>query len=325
MPTPVQLITIAAISALGGAVNSVAGGGMLLVFPALVGLGVPPIVANATGTVALWPGSMGSLWGYRTAMRGAGRWALHLAIPSLIGGLLGAWLLLSTPTARFSALVPWLVLGATVLFVVQRPVSDWLLRRSRAARAMRGGANVQANAQANGGEIVAQNSIPRPSPPWHFLVLQLAIAIYGGYFGAGAGILMLVGLGLMGLTVRALGEGKAGGPTLAFVLGLSAPLLALPSVLVVPMLAGIQLVGVLSVHAVAAEVFSDDDEEVLATMATHHVRRLPVLDKHRHLQGVLSIDDIVQVPRRRGTPTAEEIVDAFKGIGAPRAIETAIA
>ncbi len=196
MPTPVQLLTIAAISALGGAVNSVAGGGMLLVFPALVGLGVPPIVANATGTVALWPGSMGSLWGYRTAMRGAGRWALHLAIPSLIGGLLGAWLLLSTPTARFSALVPWLVLGATVLFVVQRPVSDWLLRRSRAARAMRGGANVQANDEA----IVAQNSIPRPSPPWHFLVLQLGIAIYGGYFGAGAGILMLVGLGLMGLT-----------------------------------------------------------------------------------------------------------------------------
>ena len=200
MPTPVQLITIAAISALGGAVNSVAGGGMLLVFPALVGLGVPPIVANATGTVALWPGSMGSLWGYRTAMRGAGRWALHLAIPSLIGGLLGAWLLLSTPTARFSALVPWLVLGATVLFVVQRPVSDWLLRRSRAARVASGEAKDQVNAQTAGGAIVVQNSIPLPSPPWHFLVLQLAIAIYGGYFGAGAGILMLVGLGLMGLT-----------------------------------------------------------------------------------------------------------------------------
>ncbi len=196
MPTPVQLITIAAISALGGAVNSVAGGGMLLVFPALVGLGVPPIVANATGTVALWPGSMGSLWGYRHAMRGAGRWAWQLAIPSLVGGLLGALLLLSTPSERFSTLVPWLVLGATLLFVLQRPVSEWLLRRSRAARAMTG----DANAKATGGDIVAQNSIPLPSPPWHFLVLQLAIAIYGGYFGAGAGILMLVGLGLMGLT-----------------------------------------------------------------------------------------------------------------------------
>lgn len=200
MPTPVQLVTIAAISALGGAVNSVAGGGMLLVFPALVGLGVPPIVANATGTVALWPGSMGSLWGYRNAMRGAGRWALHLAIPSLVGGLVGAWLLLSTPTARFSALVPWLVLGATVLFVIQRPVSEWLLRRSRAARAARGGTDGAADGAADGADIVTQNSIPLPSPPWHYLVLQLAIAIYGGYFGAGAGILMLVGLGLMGLT-----------------------------------------------------------------------------------------------------------------------------
>ena len=82
-------------------------------------------------------------------------------------------------------------------------------------------------------------------------------------------------------------------------------------------------------YAMSQPVFScfpdEDLKEVLATMATHHVRRLPVLDKHGHLQGVLSIDDIVQVPRRRGTPTAEEIVDAFKGIGAPRAIETAIA
>jgi len=200
MPTPVQLLTIAAISALGGAVNSVAGGGMLLVFPALVGLGVPPIVANATGTVALWPGSMGSLWGYRNAMRGAGRWALQLSVPSLIGGLLGALLLLSTPSARFSALVPWLVLGATTLFVLQRPASDWLLRRSRAARAQSGGAGAGGSGNTTDADIVTHSSIPMPSPPWYFLILQLAIAIYGGYFGAGAGILMLVGLGLMGLT-----------------------------------------------------------------------------------------------------------------------------
>lgn len=81
--------------------------------------------------------------------------------------------------------------------------------------------------------------------------------------------------------------------------------------------------------AMSHPVFSCFPDEnlkvVLATMAKHHVRRLPVLDKQGHLQGVLSIDDIVQVPRRPGTPTAEEIVDAFKGIGAPRAIETAIA
>lgn len=188
MPTPIQLITIAGVSALGGAINSVAGGGMLLVFPALVGLGVPPIVANATGTVALWPGSMGSLWGYRNAMRGAGTWALYLAVPSLIGGLLGALLLLSTPSARFSALVPWLMLGATVMFVAQRPVTNWLQKRSRKSGAL------------PTDDVVAAPSIPKQKPPIHFLLLQLAIAIYGGYFGAGAGILMLVGLGLMGLT-----------------------------------------------------------------------------------------------------------------------------
>jgi uncharacterized membrane protein YfcA len=188
MPTPLQLITIAGISALGGAVNSIAGGGMLLVFPALVGLGVPPIVANATGTVALWPGSMGSLWGYRNAMRGARKWAIDLAVPSLIGGLIGAWLLLNTSSARFSALVPWLVFGGTILFMLQRPLSNWLLARSRAAR---GETDVPA---------VGTSSLPFAAPPVLFLLLQFGISIYGGYFGAGAGILMLFGLGLMGLT-----------------------------------------------------------------------------------------------------------------------------
>src|SRR5262245_33360470 len=99
--------------------NSIAGGGTLLTFPALVGLGVSPIVANATSTVALWPGAVSSFWGYRPALRGSQRWAVGFAAPSLLGGALGAWLLMRTPPSRFAALVPWLVLGATGLFILQ--------------------------------------------------------------------------------------------------------------------------------------------------------------------------------------------------------------
>src|SRR5688500_10961565 len=112
-----------------GAMNSIAGGGTLLTFPALVALGIPPINANATSTVALWPGALGSMWGYRGELKGARPWAIGFAIPSLLGGLAGAWLLLRTPPERFSALVPWLVLGATMLFMIQRPFMRWLASR----------------------------------------------------------------------------------------------------------------------------------------------------------------------------------------------------
>lgn len=161
-----------------GAINSIAGGGTLLTFPALVALGVPGIVANATSTVALWPGALGSLWGYRHELAGARAWAARFAPPSLAGGLLGAWLLLRTPAARFDAIVPWLVLGATVLFVGQRPVMRWM--RARPGRAVA--------------------SEPARVPGWGLLCYQFAIGIYGGYFGAGVGILMLAALGFMGLT-----------------------------------------------------------------------------------------------------------------------------
>ena len=111
-PSSIQLGMIAVVSALGGAVNAIAGGGTLLTFPALLGLGVPAVAANATSTVALWPGSFASLWGYRGELVGMRQWALRLAVPSLLGGLIGAGLLLITPDARFRALVPWLVLAA---------------------------------------------------------------------------------------------------------------------------------------------------------------------------------------------------------------------
>jgi uncharacterized membrane protein YfcA len=178
-PPPLHLAAVVLVSAIAGAINSVAGGGTLLTFPALIGLGIPPLTANATSTVALWPGSAGSIWGYRRELDGARRWALGFALPSLLGGLVGALLLLATSEKTFSAIVPWLVLGATVLFMVQGTLRAWLQRRMPAA-----------------GEGDGTDRFPAP----RLLAFQFLIGIYGGYFGAGAGILMLAALGLMGLT-----------------------------------------------------------------------------------------------------------------------------
>src|SRR3954466_6803691 len=119
LPSTLRLFVVVLISAPPGGINSIAGGGTLLTFPALVGLGITPLVANATSTVALWPGSIASMVGYRSELAGAQRWAIGFAVPSLIGGGVGAWLLLRTPPSRFDEIVPWLVLGATALFILQ--------------------------------------------------------------------------------------------------------------------------------------------------------------------------------------------------------------
>jgi uncharacterized membrane protein YfcA len=177
-----HLIAVVVVSAVAGAMNAVAGGGTLLTFPALIGLGIAPLTANATSTVALWPGSASSFWGYRREIQGAQRWAIGFALPSLLGGAVGALLLLATDEQTFSDLVPWLVLGATVLFMAQGPLSAWL--RGRQAPI--------------GGEPASDGTDRFPRP--RLLAFQFLIGIYGGYFGAGAGILMLAALGLMGLT-----------------------------------------------------------------------------------------------------------------------------
>ena len=175
----IRLSFVVIAAAIGGAVNSIAGGGTLVTFPALVGLGVPAITANATSTVALWPGAIGSMYGYRHELAGARAWAIRFAIPSLLGGLAGALLLLRTPSERFDQIVPWLVLGATLLFVVQRP----LMAKMRAHGA------------------VEHPEDPATHPPSAALLLfQSGVAVYGGYFGAGIGILMLAALGFMGFT-----------------------------------------------------------------------------------------------------------------------------
>jgi len=171
------LIFIAA--AIGSGVNSVAGGGTLVTFPAIVWLGLSPLVANATSTVALWPGAVGSMWAYRGELTGARRWLTWFTIPSLAGGAFGAWLLLHTSAHRFDDIVPFLVLGATVLFVVQRPLTRWL---------------------APGRSEFGAEGQPLPRPAAWVLAAQFAVGVYGGYFGAGIGILMLATLGAMGLT-----------------------------------------------------------------------------------------------------------------------------
>jgi uncharacterized membrane protein YfcA len=183
MGEAVRLSAIVVIAALGGMVNSIAGGGTLLTFPAIVALGVPPLIANATSTVALWPGALSSMWGYRERLRGMRRWATIFAVPSLTGGVLGAWLLLATPARRFTLIVPWLVLGATVLFAAQGPV----LRRLRANSGSKA-----ANARDDGAFAPRHGAVA--------LTGQFFVGVYGGYFGAGIGILMLAVLGYMGFS-----------------------------------------------------------------------------------------------------------------------------
>lgn len=172
---PIGILTAFAGAFLAGAINSVAGGGTLVSFPALVWLGVPSIVANATNTVAMWLGSLGSFWGYRKEMTGLSRRILLLIVPSMIGGILGAILLKLTPSSTFDRLVPILVLFATLLFLVQDGVQRLLKTSDAAAH--------QSNLWL-----------------WGSIGFQFLVAVYGGYFGAGIGILMLAALGIMGLT-----------------------------------------------------------------------------------------------------------------------------
>lgn len=180
-PLPLgRLVVAAAAAMLAGVMNSVAGGGTLLTFPALVAAGLSPLQANATSTVALLPAALTSMLGYRRELAGARRWALALALPSLVGGGLGALLLLRTSNAAFERVVPWLVLGATALFLLQRPLLGWV-RRHEVAVPARG---------------VAESR----SPALALLAVQLVVGVYGGYFGAGVGILMLASLGFMGFT-----------------------------------------------------------------------------------------------------------------------------
>lgn len=174
MTTP-EIVGLFVAAAAGGAINAVAGGGTLVTFPALLFFGTPPIVANATSTLALVIGTSGGIYGYREHVDSVKFWLWRLGPVSLIGGLAGAILLTSTSNLTFARLVPFLILFATILFLAQGP-----LKRLYSLEATSGGRDNRGAA-------------------WRAVIFQFLVAVYGGYFGAGIGILMLASLGFIGL------------------------------------------------------------------------------------------------------------------------------
>lgn len=171
-------LIIALAGFLGGMLNAVAGGGSFITLLALVFVGVPPIAANATGTAALLPGYIASAWRFRKDIEYPASLSLkNLILIALIGGSIGAGILLTTSEQVFAKLIPWLILLATAAFIV----GPWLLKR----RMTEQGENA--------------SSAPILSPITALIMLS-AVCIYGGYFNGGLGIILLASFGLMGQT-----------------------------------------------------------------------------------------------------------------------------
>lgn len=164
---------LVAAAAVAGAVNALAGGGTLITFPSLLAFGFQPVTANATSTVALVPGGFSAFFGYTRHVRADRRELAWMVLPSVAGGVLGALLVLWVGNKTFARVVPWLIWGATALFVVQGPIKRWLDRRIGAA--------------------------DHPRLPLQ-VALQFVVSIYGGFFGAAMGIMMLAVYGLAGHT-----------------------------------------------------------------------------------------------------------------------------
>jgi uncharacterized membrane protein YfcA len=158
------------VAALAGGINAVAGGGTLLSFPAAMAWGLPSTLANATNAVAMMPGSLASAWAYRREIRASARLLRVLALPALVGGVTGAVLLHATPVRVFDAIVPWLVLGATLVILFQR------------------------RAGTSGGAAHREKLRRRTLLA---VGCQFAVGVYGGFFGAAMGIVTLAFLGLV--------------------------------------------------------------------------------------------------------------------------------
>jgi uncharacterized protein len=169
-----QAIFLFFAGALGGAINAVAGGGSFVAFPALLFTGVPPIPANATNTLALWIGTTASGGAYRKQMGIRRRVMIPLIATSVIGGIAGAFLLIKTPAHTFLRVLPWLLLGATLLFAFGKKLTGRIsagIAHESSDRAIAGAA-----------------------------LFELGVAVYGGYFGGGLGIVNLAMLATLGMT-----------------------------------------------------------------------------------------------------------------------------
>lgn len=170
-------LTVAAFIA--GVLNAVAGGGSFLLFPAILGMKILPVQANATNTVALWPGQLTSVAAYRDDVRKNLRVAIPMGFAGLLGGTGGAIVLLKTPQMTFLRLVPWLLLIAAVIFALSGPASRWL-EHLKFVRS-----------HTPGGEVHRPRMVP-------VFFGMMFVCFYIGYFGAGAGFLIITLLSLFG-------------------------------------------------------------------------------------------------------------------------------
>ncbi|GAB4455874.1 MAG: sulfite exporter TauE/SafE family protein [Armatimonadaceae bacterium] len=241
MPTLEQNLILIGASALAGAINSVAGGGTILTFPALLAIGQTASIANATSKVAIWPGQLSSLWGLRSELRQNTRSILPLLLIGIAGGIAGAQLLVYTPPKYFDKLAPYLMLAATVLFMVQEPITRW--QKKRAEEAAKAEATEETTPAVTPAETTPEADSEEPSlhltvPIGLFLFI---VSLYGGYFGAGIGILTLAAFGMLGLSnIHQMNGIKA-----AFTLGIngvSAILLMLKGMVDLP-IAGMMAIG----------------------------------------------------------------------------------
>jgi len=174
MKIDIILILVGLVS---GIINSIAGGGGILIFPTLLAAGLPAIIANATSSLVVWPGALTSAYGYRNYIKKIPRYYLLLLVPCFFGSIIGSFTLVHTSNTFFEKLTPWLVVIAVVLLALQPTIHKQMAKRSKKSK----------NKHSIRTVIIVS-------------LLVFPLAIYGGYFGVGYGIMMLAFLGFTSLT-----------------------------------------------------------------------------------------------------------------------------